>query len=72
MSKWTNDLHVVIPVLKANGYKKNRSNGSHVIFVNANGEVISVPKSINRMLWRREVKKHDLIGGMSVIGKLKS
>lgn len=72
MSKWTNDLHVVVPILKANGYEKNRNNGSHVIFVNENGEIISVPKSINRMLWRREVKKHDLIGGMSVIRKLKS
>ena len=72
MSNWTNDLRVAMPILKANGYYKNRSNGSHTIFVNANGDTISLPKSINVMLWRREVKSHNLVGGFEVIGKLKS
>lgn len=35
---------------------------SHTKFVNENGEVISVPKSINRMLWQREVRKHNIVG----------
>lgn len=69
--RWTNDLCVVMPVLEANGYKKVRCNGSHVIFVNASGRMLSIPKSIDRMLWRREVKAHHLVGGMQVIGKLK-
>lgn len=72
MSNWTNDLRVVMPILKANGYCKNRSNGSHTIFVNTNGDTISLPKSINVMLWRREVKRHNLTGGYNIIGKLKS
>lgn len=72
MSNWTNDLRVVMPVLKANGYCKGRTNGSHTIFVNTNGDTISLPKSINIMLWRREVKTHSLVGGFEVISKLKS
>ena len=72
MSNWTNDLRIVMPVLKANGYHKDRTNGSHTIFVNTNGEIISLPKSINVMLWRREVKTHNLVGGFNVIPKLKS
>ena len=74
--RWTNDTRIVKPVLEANGYfalnNGHNCNGSHTKFVNANGEVISVPKSINRMLWQREVRKHSIVGGMTVIGKLKS
>ena len=74
--RWTNDTRIVKPVLEANGYfalnNGHNCNGSHTKFVNENGEVISVPKSINRMLWQREVRKHNIVGGMTVIGKLKS
>ena len=74
--RWTNDTWIVKPILEANGYfalnNGHNGNGSHTKFVNANGEVISVPKSINRMLWQREVRKHSIVGGMTVIGKLKS
>ena len=72
MSNWTNDLRIVSPVLKANGYRKDRTNGSHTIFVNDKGDVISLPKSINIMLRRREVKAHNLVGGFEIISKLKS
>lgn len=55
--RWTNDTRIVKPILEANGYfalnNGHNCNGSHTKFVNANGEVISVPKSINRMLWQR-------------------
>lgn len=71
-SRWTNDLRIVLPVMKKNGYEPTRSCGSHTVFVNGNGDIISIPKSINRMLWQKEVKRHNIDGGMSVIGKLKS
>ena len=48
--RWTNDTRIVKPILEANGYfalnNGHNCNGSHTKFVNANGEVISVPKSI--------------------------
>lgn len=69
--RWTNDLRIVLPVMKANGYEPTRSCGSHTVFANANGDTVNIPKSINRMLWRREVRKHNITGGMAVIGKLK-
>lgn len=69
--RWTNDTRIVLPIMEANGYEPARSSGSHTIFVNTNGDSISIPKSINRMLWQREVKKHNIVGGMTVVGKLK-
>ena len=69
MSNWTNDLRIVMPVLKENGYRKDRSSGSHTIFVNTSGDIISLPKSINVMLWRREVKAPNLVGGFEIISK---
>lgn len=69
--RWTNDLRIVLPVMKANGYEPTRSRGSHTIFINTNGDTVSIPKSIDRMLWRREVRKHNITGGMAVIEKLK-
>ena len=69
--RWTNDLRIVMPVMKANGYEPARSCGSHTVFENKNGDTISIPKSINRMLWRREVRKHNIVGGMAIIGKFK-
>lgn len=46
--------------LEKNGYRYDRSNGSHRIYVNANGEIISVPRSGNKMVLKREAKKHCL------------
>ena len=58
--RWTNDTRIVKPILEANGYfalnNGHNCNGSHTKFVNANGEV----------------RKHSIVGGMTVIGKLKS
>lgn len=73
--RWTNDLRVVKPVLEANGFYA-QNNGhidatSHTKFINADGNSISLPKSINRMLWRREVKRNNIQGGLKVLCKLK-
>lgn len=72
---WTHDTRVVKPVLEANGYYAMNdgkyATGSHTKFVNEDGNSIIIPKSINRMVWRKEVKRNHLVGGMVILGKLK-
>lgn len=73
MSKrWRDDIRIVNPVMEMNGYCVKRKNGSHYIYENSKGDVISLPKSLNRMLWLGECKRHSLKGGKDVLNKISS
>lgn len=73
MSKrWRDDIRIVNPVMEMNGYCVKRKNGSHYIYENEKGDVISLPKSLNRMLWLSECKRHSLKGGKDVLSKISS
>lgn len=73
MSKrWHSDIRVVNPVMEMNGYCVKRKNGSHYIYENEKGDVISLPKSLNRMLWLGECKRHSLKGDRDVLSKISS
>lgn len=47
-------------ILKDNGYKEERRNGSHFIFKNADGNTISVNKDLNKMVRQRLIKENRL------------
>ena len=53
-------------------YYIKRKSGSHYIYENEKGDVISLPKSLNRMLWLGECKRHSLKGGKDVLSKISS
>lgn len=73
MSKrWRDDIRIVNPVMEMNGYCVKRKNGSHYIYENEKGDVISLPKSLNRMLWLGECKRHSLKGGRELLSKISS
>ena len=48
------------PILKANGYREIRSNGSHFIYSNGNNQ-ITINKDLNKMVRRRLIKENNLI-----------
>lgn len=72
---WNHDERIVKPVLEANGYYAvndgKYASGSHTKFVNGKGESVIITKKLNRMVWRKEVKRNHLVGGMAIVGKLK-
>ena len=45
----------IVQILKQNGYRYVRSNG-HDIYKNDSGVIISVPRSCNKCVMRREFK----------------
>lgn len=47
-------------VLKQNGYKPDRWKGSHEIWINEKGNVISINKNPNTMVCRRLIKENNL------------
>jgi predicted RNA binding protein YcfA (HicA-like mRNA interferase family) len=47
-------------LLSANGYKLNRNNGSHHIYVNESGRHITVKYPINPCISRRLIKEYEL------------
>lgn len=50
-------------VLKKNGYKSARMNGSHEIFERQDGDIISIPTSSNDIcgpMAKRLIKEHNL------------
>lgn len=47
--------------LKQNGYLLRRTNGSHLVFKNEAGQLISVNKDLNRMVERRLIKEFHLV-----------
>ena len=47
-------------ILKENGYWKVRTTGSHSIYKNVEGNIISVPQSHNYCVLRRLIKENNL------------
>lgn len=54
------DYRKFINILHRNGYKKVRSKGSHIIFKNDNGNIITIKNKLNQMIARRLIKENDL------------
>ena len=48
------------PILKANGYREIRSNGSHFIYSNGTNQ-ITVNKDLNKMVRKRLIKENNLM-----------
>lgn len=47
-------------VVVDNGFRYNRSNGSHSIYVNEKGRHISIPKRLECVIARRLIKENNL------------
>ena len=58
MKQWTNKEFTT--VLHMNGFYFDRWNGSHSIYVNTEGNHISVPKSMSAPVIRRLIKENNL------------
>lgn len=56
-----------IRIVRKNGYKYNRHNGDHAIYVNDRGKHISIPKKLECVIARRLIKENELI--TSIKGK---
>ena len=50
-----------IKIVKLNGYFYNRSNRDHDIFINDNGDHISIPNHLECVVARRLIKENNLI-----------
>ena len=50
-----------IKIVKLNGYFYNRSNRDHDIFINDNGDRISIPNHLGCVIARRLIKENNLI-----------
>lgn len=59
-NKMSNEFRQFKRVLENNGYKKIRVKGSHYIFKGNQGNIISVPKDLNRMIQFRLIKENNL------------
>lgn len=49
-----------IKIVKSNGFKLNRMNGDHYIYVNDNGKHISIPQKLACVIARRLIKENNL------------
>lgn len=56
-----------IRIVRKNGYKYNRNNGDHAIYVNDRGKHISIPQKLACVIARRLIKENELI--ISIKGK---
>lgn len=56
----TKELRDFADILKSNGYREIRRNGSHFIFTNGKN-TISANKDLNRMVRKRLIKENNLI-----------
>ena len=56
----TKQMREFEPILKANGYREIRSNGSHFIYSNGTNQ-ITVNKDLNKMVRKRLIKENNLI-----------
>ena len=50
-----------IKIVKLDGYFYNRSNRDHDIFINDNGDHISIPNHLECVIARRLIKENNLI-----------
>ena len=48
-----------VQILNKNGFEYVRCKGSHFVY-KRNGETVSVPKNLNKMIGLRLVKEHNL------------
>ena len=55
----TKEMRDFKPILKRNGYREIRSNGSHFIYSNGNNQ-ITVNKDLNKMVRKRLIKENNL------------
>ena len=53
-----------IKIVKLNGYFYNRSNRDYDIFINDNGDHISIPNHLECVIARRLIKENNLIIGI--------
>lgn len=49
-----------IRICEANGFKLNRTNGSHAIYTNNKGRHISIPNNLNICIARRLIRENQL------------
>lgn len=49
-----------IKIVKSNGFKYNRTSGSHFIYINDKGRHISIPKKLECVIARRLIKENNL------------
>lgn len=49
-----------IKLVERNGFRYNRCNGSHSIYMNNEGKHISVPKNLECVIARRLIKENKL------------
>lgn len=59
-----------IKIVKLNGYFYNRSNGDHDIFINDNGDHISIPNHLESVIARRLIKENNLITDIKILKKM--
>ena len=48
-------------IVQENGFKYDRSKGSHFIYINDKGRHISIPKRLECVIARRLIKENNLI-----------
>lgn len=56
----SNEFREFKKLLNRNGYRCDRIKGSHYIFENEQGNIISIPKEPNRMIMQRLKKENCL------------
>lgn len=61
-----------IKIVKLNGYFYNRSNRDHDIFINDNGDHISIPNHLECVIARRLIKENNLITDTKIPKKMNS
>lgn len=50
-----------IEICIANGFRYDRHNGDHAIYINDNGRHISIPNNLKCVIARRLIKENNLI-----------
>lgn len=56
-----------IKIVRANGFRYNRHNGDHAIYVNDKGRHISIPKNLECVIALRLIKENSLIADIKRI-----
>lgn len=59
-----------IKIVKLNGFWYDRSNGDHDIYVNGNGDHISIPNHLECVIARRLIKENSLITDIKILKKM--
>lgn len=59
-----------IKIVKLNGFYYSRSNGGHDIFINDNGDHISITNHLECVIARRLIKENNLITDTKILKKM--